>query len=121
MKTLKISMILWLFISLMSCSDDEKLVTMTGNIDVLFNADIKGVIVYIYDLDKFTTQKDNAYPLYELSVPNGIKPKINVQVNAGNYVIGTNAGHEKLSFQVIPGKTTSVVYNSKNEGTVSRN
>lgn len=120
MKTLKISMILWLFISLMSCSDDEKVVITTGNIDVSFNDDIEEVIVYIYDLEKYEGQ-EYAYPLYKLSMPNGKKSKVSVQVNAGNYVMDTNGYHERLSFQVIPGKTTSVVYNSEKKGTVSRN
>ena len=121
MKTFKMSMVLWLFISLMSCSDEEKLVTMTGNIDVLFNATTDGVIVYVFDLDNFAIQQRRVYPIYTLSVPNGSQSSVNVQVNAGNYLIMTNGEHEWQSFQVIPGKTTSIVYNSKNEGTVSRN
>lgn len=113
-KCLFIPLMLMLFIC-SSCSKEDD-VTLTGNLELSFYNSSSELRVQIFTIEN--EQK----PIYEFPMQG--KTKINVPLNMGNYIIrpyttSSSTFYASTGFQIVQGKTTSIIYDEHNDNSVT--
>lgn len=104
MKALKLSMYVVLFIALFGCSDDES--KEIGELCVRFNVTEIQTTVRVYALGY------EQQALFSMPVTEGLTD-VAIDLNSGNYMIVPEDKGKKVTVQIMPGRTTSIVYDSK--------
>ena len=97
-------------LSLTSC--EKKDISFCGKLTVSFTNYVDDLDIRIYSI------QNESYPIYDNPIDN---KNVEIELNAGNYIISPYSSsifYPKIAFQISPDKTTSVYYDSSNNGSV---